>query len=1270
MPKRPNLTRIAFTLSASCTALLFSLSPAAQVVTRGPYLQQGDTTSMMLKWRTDSATNTVVRFGTSPDGLTQTASNNQDTTEHSLRIEGLAPNTRYYYSIGNSNKTLAGGDDYYFETSPLRGPAHATRLWVIGDAGTANANQAAVYNAYRDFAGSTYTDLWLMLGDNAYNDGTDAQYQAAVFDMYPELLRQTPVWSTLGNHDGYSADSETQSGPYYDIFSFPTQAEVGGIASGTEAYYSFDYANIHFVVLDSYESNRSTTGAMMSWLKDDLQNMSADWLIALWHHPPYTKGSHNSDIEIALIQMRQNFLPVLESYGVDLVLNGHSHSYERSKFINGHYGNSGTFSSDLEIDGGSGHADGSGAYEKNGLEANSGTVYAVAGASGKISGGRLDHPAMFISLNELGSMVIDINGETLDAKYLNNNGQITDYFTIRKTTTPPALPQAPSNLEAGTVSSQIIALNWADQSDNEVGFDIERSLDGNTWSLTGSVGMNTTHYEDTGLTPNTRYYYRVRAKNSAGASGFSNVAEATSAIATPIVTQVLRNGLNNYSGTEDAYIASGSADNNWGQSENLNADGADGLNGELVALVKWDISSVPATATLTDAQMTLEIHNSSQGAYNVYAAGNTWAESSVTWGNIDIGQMQGVLVGTLFPSETGSQTLTLNNAGKAAVQSWIRGGANNGFLIRSSGTGDGIDMRSSEYSNVAERPAFSITYETGVIGEAPTAPSQLSAYTVSTNSIALQWQDNSSNETRFAIERSLDGVQWNLVATTATNSTSFTDSALQADTTYFYRVLAQNDAGSSPESNIASATTEPGAPVFTVILQNGADQYQGMQDTYVASASADANFGNDDAFNADGDDSGNGELVALMQWDLSSVPSNALISMVDINLEVFNTSPGEYHVFVMNSAWQENTATWGSTTPDLHQGDQIGTLLPSTSGNYTLGLNARGVEVVQQWVTQPSTNFGMMIRSAGTNDGVDIRSSEYATIGQRPSFTLTYTLNDNATLPEPPNSLQAYALSASSIDLSWDLQRSSNDVSVEVERSNDAQTWKLIATLHQDFDQFTDNGLERNTRYFYRVRAVNSIGASDYSNTAEATTAAQQVTVDLQEGVNGYNGAADTYIATWRPFANYGGEAEFEADGWDGFNGELIGLLSWNLAVLPQNARITHASITLNITNSSNRSYGLFQMLSAWQEHVVTPSLIEVDNSQGGFIGDFSPSSNGTYTIELNTLGISLLQDWLAEPSTNNGFMLRNIDTNDGIVISAKESTNANARPILSITYE
>ena len=119
---------------------------------------------------------------------------------------------------------------------------------------------------------------------------------------------------------------------------------------------------------------------------------------------------------------------------MDLVLSGHSHSYERSFLIDGHYGTSSTFTPSMKKNGGSGREDGTGAYRKPtyGMAAHEGAVYAVAGSSGQTSGGLLNHPAMFISLNSLGSMVLDVNGNRLDAAFIDQAGVRRDYFTILK----------------------------------------------------------------------------------------------------------------------------------------------------------------------------------------------------------------------------------------------------------------------------------------------------------------------------------------------------------------------------------------------------------------------------------------------------------------------------------------------------------------------------------------------------------------------------------------------------------------------------------------------------------------------------------------------------------------------------------------------------------------------------------------------------------------------------------------------------------------------
>jgi hypothetical protein len=400
-------------------------------VLRGPWLQSVSWSNAIVKWRTDASVNGRVQFGTNQGNLNfEVVGTN--TMEHRLSLTNLAPGRKYFYSIGTTNGTLLNGPDYYFITPPLPGTDKKMRFWALGDAGTADVNQFNVRDAFYR-ANTNDLDAILLLGDNAYNAGTDSEYQRAVFDTYPTMLRKTPLWSTIGNHETDQLTAPLPTIPYYQIFSLPQRGEVGGVASGTEDYYSFDYGNVHFVCLDSMTSSRAINGTMANWLRNDLADTTQDWLIAFWHHPPYTKGSHDSDVESELVQMRQNILPILESYGVDLVLCGHSHAYERSHLLNGHYGASFTLAPEMRINAGGGRPQENGAYVKPlGLQGNQGAVYTVTGSAGKVGGGSLDHEAMFLSLNRLGSLYFEVSTNRLDAFFIRDNGTTNDNFSIIK----------------------------------------------------------------------------------------------------------------------------------------------------------------------------------------------------------------------------------------------------------------------------------------------------------------------------------------------------------------------------------------------------------------------------------------------------------------------------------------------------------------------------------------------------------------------------------------------------------------------------------------------------------------------------------------------------------------------------------------------------------------------------------------------------------------------------------------------------------------------
>ncbi|MBO9699568.1 MAG: metallophosphoesterase [Sporocytophaga sp.] len=417
---------------------------------RGPYLQKPTPTSMILRWRTNNKVNSIVKYGLSPTDLTQSTIDLFETTEHTVLLSDLKPYTKYYYSIGFGDSILQGNDQNYFLTPPVKDSQGKYSFWVIGDCGNNSINQIKVRDQFFRYRGSNLTNGMLLLGDNAYWSGSDDEYKTGFFSIYErDALKNIPLYPAPGNHD-YAMNSERQADhkiAYYDIFDTPSNGEAGGVPSGTEAFYSFDYGNIHFLSLDSYgkEDNATrlydTLGAQVEWVKRDLEANKSKWIVAFWHHAPYTMGHHNSDTETELALIRSNFIRILERYGVDLIICGHSHSYERSKLIKGHYGAESTFDPDVHnLSHSSGRYDGSPnscTYLKDSLHKVDGTVYVVSGASGCVGGNphvAYPHNAMeaFNDITNGGSLILEIEGSRLDAQWLNADGAIRDRFTIIK----------------------------------------------------------------------------------------------------------------------------------------------------------------------------------------------------------------------------------------------------------------------------------------------------------------------------------------------------------------------------------------------------------------------------------------------------------------------------------------------------------------------------------------------------------------------------------------------------------------------------------------------------------------------------------------------------------------------------------------------------------------------------------------------------------------------------------------------------------------------
>jgi PKD repeat protein len=993
--------------------------------------------------------------------------------------------------VGDSTGTIAGDASYHFSTAPTQGVAADTRLWILGDSGTANTNARAVRDAYKAWSGSDPADMVLMLGDNAYNDGTDAEYQAAVFDTYPEILRQLPLWSTLGNHDGHSADSASQSGPYYDIFNLPRNAEVnlphyrslGGLVSGTEAYYSFDYANIHFICLDSYETDRSPGGTMMTWLESDLALNTQPWVIAFWHHPPYTKGSHDSDTEGRLIDMRQIALPILEAWGVDLVMSGHSHSYERSYLLDGHYGDSLTLDPDNEVlDPGDGSASGDGAYEKPDIlaAAHAGAVYTVAGSSGKVSSAALDHPAMFVSLASLGSLLIDVSGNRMDVVFIDQNGAVQDEFSIQKG--PDDEPPLITTATAEDASHVIVDFNEK--------LDVFEATTAGNYTIAGlTVSTSDLQAGD----------HSVRLTTSPMTSGSSytlvvnNIQDiALNTIApdsqinfdfTATMTDSFQDGLGGdpvYDGTSDAYIREYSADTMHGLETTLQVDGSEpsGSATDMSILLAWDISSIPSDATVQSVNIELEVTNQSSGSYTCFALLADWDQSQVTWNQATSGvpwSTPGASSGTdrgdlpvcaVFASSTGSLSVNMNSDGMALVQDWINDPASNhGIIITDPNTSDGADFHSSESSSVMARPKLNVTYSV------PTGPGNddpVAGFTLSCTDLDCSFTDTSTDS-----DGSISSWAWDFGDGNSSGAQSPAHSYTSAGTYNVVLTVTDDDDASNQTNNNVTVSD----PITLVDTPASAD----LPSAGTVSGSY-LNTVEDDGVTQDiteRDSSGkkNTRYSYLSHTWQFNVPSASMVTVI-ANAWSGGSSEGDAFIF----EWSADNSSFS----------ELFTVLSTNPSNLQSAvIAASGVLYIR--VRDTDQTEGNRIKDTIFVDQLIMRSDSTPPSGP----------------PTTPQNLQVDSVTSSVINLTWQHDET-DEQSFDLEsKLSTSESWTDLTSVGGGSNSYSFTGLNPSTSFDYRIRARNTVGVSGWSN---ITTGVTSATAAISLDADGYKVKGKQFI--------------------------------------------------------------------------------------------------------------------------------------------------------------
>ena len=166
-------------------------------------------------------------------------------------------------------------------------------------------------------------DFILNAGDMCDNGKNFGQWGMAL-NTYQDLTINTSVFFTSGNH-------ENNTGAMARYFNY-TEKKDGNVQAISGEYYSFDYANAHFTVLDTNDATSDGLGAeQLAWLKNDLANTNAKWKFVLMHKSLYSAGSHAFDGEV--IAMRTQLTKLFSENGVNVVFGGHDHTYTETYLV-------------------------------------------------------------------------------------------------------------------------------------------------------------------------------------------------------------------------------------------------------------------------------------------------------------------------------------------------------------------------------------------------------------------------------------------------------------------------------------------------------------------------------------------------------------------------------------------------------------------------------------------------------------------------------------------------------------------------------------------------------------------------------------------------------------------------------------------------------------------------------------------------------------------------------------------------------------------------
>ncbi|MBQ4337906.1 MAG: metallophosphoesterase [Clostridia bacterium] len=358
---------------------------------------------------------------------------------HNVKITGLTPGTKYSYRVGDAERgwwseagtieTADGSDSFTFIN--------------VTDMQSQNAKQYETVAGVLDTAFDLYPDAKFVVSNGDQVDmGNHLKHWRYFLNGSGDTLRNTYFMPTAGNH-------EDEKSVLVSNFIIPNIAESSNTEIG--GYYSYDYNNCHFTVLDTNDIvDDELSAEQIEWLKDDVSSSEAKWKIVVLHKAAYSNGSHYDDGDV--VGIRKQLCTLMPYLGVDMVLQGHDHVYLRTDVMNANFA---VPCEEKQV-------------THNGLDYTAkvnpnGTVYSIPGTSG-VKVYKTKDSAETDKLFPRAEAVIDVDSQvftaiTVDGDYLyydayevtDGKAQRIDSFAIEKTD-----DSAPADSPVSSVFEKII----------------------------------------------------------------------------------------------------------------------------------------------------------------------------------------------------------------------------------------------------------------------------------------------------------------------------------------------------------------------------------------------------------------------------------------------------------------------------------------------------------------------------------------------------------------------------------------------------------------------------------------------------------------------------------------------------------------------------------------------------------------------------------------------------------------------------------------------